>query len=297
VATFTDDWNAGFDGAPVGTDNAANADDDINTTRTAIREIVAQEHDFAVTDVTNQGKHLAGSAKAYYQADAPTLTPGGDALGSEDYGRVWIDSDTGIIYHYKSGGFTASAVSTTAAITVAEESSDTTCYPVFVTAATGSLGPKTGTNLMFDSSTGILTATGFAGALTGDVTGNADTATSATSATNATTADRIEDQGGGHSFRIEAFTDNWDMDTDQYFYLAHGVGDLDKIMSVSASIQTAAGSSKHFLPSLAWGGTVDGAGIYDVGNTVITLTRETGGGYDTATYNNALVVITIWYTV
>ena len=59
------------------------------------------------------------------------------------------------------------------AITVADESSDTTCFPLFATAATGDLGAKSGSNLTFNSSTGIVTATGFAGALTGNVTGNA----------------------------------------------------------------------------------------------------------------------------
>jgi len=44
-------------------------------------------------------------------------------------------------------------------ITVADESSDTTCFPVFVTAATGNLGPKTGSNITFNSSTGLLSAT------------------------------------------------------------------------------------------------------------------------------------------
>ena len=43
-------------------------------------------------------------------------------------------------------------------ITVADESSDTTCFPLFATAATGNLGPKTGDNLTFNSSTGELEA-------------------------------------------------------------------------------------------------------------------------------------------
>ena len=49
------------------------------------------------------------------------------------------------------------------AVTVADESSDTTCFPLFVTAATGNLGPKSGSNLAFNSSSGLLTATGFSG--------------------------------------------------------------------------------------------------------------------------------------
>ena len=48
-------------------------------------------------------------------------------------------------------------------VTVADESSDTTCFPLFVTAATGDLPPKSGSNLSFNSSSGKLTATSFAG--------------------------------------------------------------------------------------------------------------------------------------
>ena len=62
-------------------------------------------------------------------------------------------------------------------VTVADESSDATCFPLFVTAATGNLGPKSGSNLAFNSSSGALTATSFVGDITGDVTGNADTVT------------------------------------------------------------------------------------------------------------------------
>lgn len=68
---------------------------------------------------------------------------------------------------------------TPTAITVADESLDTTCFPLFVTAATGDLGPKTATGLTFDSTTDILTAAGFSGPLTGNVTGNV-TGTAAT---------------------------------------------------------------------------------------------------------------------
>jgi len=57
-------------------------------------------------------------------------------------------------------------------VTVVDESSDTTCFPLFATAATGDLAPKSGTNLTFNSSSGALTATSFVGAVTGDVTGS-----------------------------------------------------------------------------------------------------------------------------
>ena len=57
------------------------------------------------------------------------------------------------------------AIATT--ITVADESSDTGCFVLFSTSASGNLAPKSGSNLTFNSSSGLLTATGFSGNLTG----------------------------------------------------------------------------------------------------------------------------------
>ena len=51
----------------------------------------------------------------------------------------------------------------TSTIPVADESTDTTCFPVFVTAATGDQAPKTGSNLTFNSATGVLGATSYTG--------------------------------------------------------------------------------------------------------------------------------------
>ena len=67
------------------------------------------------------------------------------------------------------GGLTWATPSTGTAttMTVADESSDTTCFPLFVTAATGDLGPKSGSNLTFNSSSGLLTATQVDGLIDG----------------------------------------------------------------------------------------------------------------------------------
>ena len=56
------------------------------------------------------------------------------------------------------------AIATT--VTVADESSDTSCNVLFVTSATGDLAPKSGTNLTFDSANGNLTTTTFTGTAT-----------------------------------------------------------------------------------------------------------------------------------
>ena len=120
------------------------------------------------------------------------------------------------------GAITGTA-STATNVTVADESSDTTCFPTFVTAATGNLPPKTGTNLTFNSSSGALTATSFSGdgsGLTGLAVG---LTTEALVKTNGQTAslDLSKDdhkvtatgtvtinvtggsEGGSHSLRIE----------------------------------------------------------------------------------------------
>ena len=103
-------------------------------------------------------------------------------------GNITIDADGGTITFADGGvslgtitssGWTGDVVGAINTITVADESSDTSCNVLYTTAATGDLAPKSGTNLTFNSSSGVLTATGFAGALTGNVTGDA----SGTSAT------------------------------------------------------------------------------------------------------------------
>ena len=69
----------------------------------------------------------------------------GQLLSSDGTNTAWVNAGT------------------PTAITVTDESSDTTCFPLFATGATGNQSPKTGTNLTFNSSNGALTATAFSG--------------------------------------------------------------------------------------------------------------------------------------
>ena len=88
------------------------------------------------------------------------ITANGNIVGDNSTDISGIDQVTANTF---SGALSGNATSATTAtnVTVADESSDTTCFPLFVTAATGNLAPKSGTNLTFNSSTGALTATDF----------------------------------------------------------------------------------------------------------------------------------------
>ena len=71
------------------------------------------------------------------------------SAGTDD---LTIVAGTGITVTPSGDNLTIAQTSSTnpTVITVADESSDTTCFPAFFTAATGDLGPKTGSNLTFN---------------------------------------------------------------------------------------------------------------------------------------------------
>lgn len=112
------------------------------------------------------------------------LTNGGTGLTSISALSIWVANSANTLAEVTPGAgnsirinaggtaweaFTPSA-SVPTTITVANEATDTTCFVAFFTAATGDLGPKTNTNMTFDSSTGVVT---FASAVltTADING------------------------------------------------------------------------------------------------------------------------------
>ena len=100
------------------------------------------------------------------------------------------------------------AIATT--VTVADESSDTTCFPLFATAATGDLGPKSGSNLTFNSSTGALAASSFAGNLVLDgntISGIDDSDEFTNDDNHIMTSAAIEDKILGYSYITASSTD------------------------------------------------------------------------------------------
>jgi hypothetical protein len=137
----------------------------------------------AISDETGSGSLVF--------ATSPTLiTP---ALGTPASGTL-TNCTFPTLNQSTSGNAATSTTSTN--VTVADESTDTSCNVLFTTAATGALPPKSGTNLTFNSNTGILTATGFAGPLTGNVTGNASGSSGSTTGNAATVTTNANLTGG-----------------------------------------------------------------------------------------------------
>ena len=83
-------------------------------------------------------------------------------------------------------------------VTFADAGGDTTTFVALGTDATGSLSPRTDAGLTYNATTDILTATGFAGPLTGNVTGNV-TGNAATVTTNANLTGAITSVGNATS--------------------------------------------------------------------------------------------------
>ena len=141
----------------------------------------------------NGNADISGDLTGLNQVNSTTYIIGGHTINDIDRAGEFVDSSEHILTSAaandrfalinanttgSSGSCTGTAgIATT--VTVADESSDAACNVLFTTAATGNLGPKSGTNLTFNSEEGILTATSFAGPLTGNVTGTAATVTTA----------------------------------------------------------------------------------------------------------------------
>lgn len=99
--------------------------------------------------------------------DVP-VSAGGTGLSTISALSIWVANSANVVTEVTPGAgnsirvngagnaweaFTPSA-SVPTAITVANEATDTSCFPLFVTAATGDLGPKSNANLIFNSNTG-----------------------------------------------------------------------------------------------------------------------------------------------
>ena len=99
-------WDDTFKTNPAVTETPTLGDDRIRENRTENETRMVNEHrTFNSTPASdgaraNDWLHLAGSAHVFYQATAPTQYPNGNALDADANGRLWIDSDTDLLYVY-----------------------------------------------------------------------------------------------------------------------------------------------------------------------------------------------------
>lgn len=85
---FSQPWN---ENDPADTDLANQLGDDIRDLKLQIRERMAVDHNWGITDTDATGYTKMGSARPYYQGAAPANNP--DAPGA-----IWINSTTGEVF-------------------------------------------------------------------------------------------------------------------------------------------------------------------------------------------------------
>ena len=154
-------------------DNAINSehytDGSIDTAHIAADQITSA----LIADDQIDSEHIVDGAVDLAHMSSESVDEDNLYISNAGSNGQFLQKQTG-----NNGGLTwATVTSVPTTITTADESSNTTCFPLFVTEATGDLAPKTGSNLAFNSSSGALTATSFSGdgsSLTGVSSSSAD---------------------------------------------------------------------------------------------------------------------------
>lgn len=167
---------------------------------------------------------------------------------------------------------------TATAITVANEATDTSCFPCFFTDATGDLEPKTNAGLTFNSNTGVLTATGFSGPLTGNVTGNVS-GSSGSCTGNAGTATKL---AASKNIQGIAFDGSANID------IINGTGFV-KATGTTLSYDNNTYYKSGDSPSFA---TITTTGNIELGNASDTTLARVSAGVVSIEGNNVLTSVT-----
>ena len=164
-------------------------------------------------------------------------------------------------------------------VAVSDESADQTCFPLFVTTATGNQAPKSGSNLTFNSSTGQLNATKFVGDGSG-LTGISDTNTQLST-------EAVQDIVGG------MVTGNTESGiTVTYDDAGTGTGKLN--FSVGTLNQNTSGNAAT-ASSLETARTISGASFDGTSNITLDNANITNGaGYVTSAGAVPSGVIVLW---
>lgn len=132
----------------------------------------------------------------------------GTGSGTTSFSGLTSGTNTSAAMAVGSGAsltYTGTGTITATHAAIANEATDTTCFPLFVTTATGDQAIKSNVNFTLNSNTGALGATSFSGAGTG-LTGTAASLTAGTVTTNANLTGPITSVGNTTSVNSQTGT-------------------------------------------------------------------------------------------
>ena len=79
---------------PAASTSLRSSNPEILANNSAIEDAIDREHEFSTGGTaTDQGHHVKGSARAYFQDGAPATRVNGEAFNSEDLGSLWFDTN------------------------------------------------------------------------------------------------------------------------------------------------------------------------------------------------------------
>ena len=117
-------------------------------TLTTARTIAGVSFDGSANISLNNNAITNGAGYTTNTGDITGVTAGTGLSGGGTSGTVTLNVDT----------LNQNTTGSAGSVATADESSDTTCFVTFATAASGNLPMKTGTNLLFNSSSGLVTS-------------------------------------------------------------------------------------------------------------------------------------------
>ena len=191
---------------------------------------------------------------------APTTTV--DTSGTGYTVGTLVANVEGSVTGDVTGNVSGTAGIATSITASANNSTDETVYPTFVDGATGTQGLETDTGLTYNPSTGVLTATQFTGALSGNAT-SATTATTATNANHISVADNENtDENNLIPFIEDASaTGNVGLESDGDFHYNPSTGRLSATQ-LAGTLQTASQTNITGVGTITTG-TWQGSAIAD----------------------------------
>lgn len=180
-------------------------------------------------------------------------------------------------------------------ITVANEATDTTCFPVFVTAATGNLDPKSNATLTFNSSTGQLGVASLTtpGQVTSTLaTGTAPLVIASTTKVANLNVDLLDDQSGAFYLDSANFTGtNWTDLTDAGDTTLHqhsAVTVANEATDTTCFVNFTTAATGNLQPKTNTNMTFNSStGVVTFASSVLTTTDINGGTVDGAAIGGA----------